>query len=151
MDFATRLYTTTQTFPDVERFGLTSQMRRAAVFISSSTAEGSGRTSDKDFARFVEIAYGSLMEVVSQATIALEQSFLDPNAHDDLYTRNGLAVCICICISLLFFRLIDPNGLVPLVSESIELRPACHADGRSLPAAFGGGEGAEKGGSSHAF
>ncbi len=69
----------------------------------------------------------------------------------DCKTRNGLAVCSWICISLLFFRLIDPNGLVPLVSESIELRPSCHADGRSLPAAEGGGEGAERGFSSHAF
>ncbi len=40
---------------------------------------------------------------------------------------NCLAVCSWICVSLLFFRLIDPNRLVPLVSESIELRPACHA------------------------
>ncbi len=64
---------------------------------------------------------------------------------------NCLAVCSWICISLLFFRLIDPNGLVPLVSESIELRPPCHAPFRSFPAAFGGGEGAERGGSSHAF
>ncbi len=76
--------------------------------------------------------------------------FLDEDTLHYLIS-NCLAVCSWICISLLFFRLIDPNGLVPLVSESIELRPACHADGCSLPAAKGGGEGAERGFSSHVF
>jgi four helix bundle protein len=51
-------------------------MRRAAVSISANIAEGSGRNSDRDFARFVEIAYGSLMEVVSHGYVAQNQSFL---------------------------------------------------------------------------
>ncbi len=63
----------------------------------------------------------------------------------DFIVRHCLVVCSWICISLLFFRLIDPNGLVPLVSEFIELRLACHAGSRSLPAAKGGGERAERG------
>ncbi|HUG67147.1 MAG TPA: four helix bundle protein [Pirellulaceae bacterium] len=83
--FADRVYEVTQTFPGDERFGLTSQMRRAAVSISSNIAEGSGRSSDKDFAHFVEIAYGSLMEVVSQGQIAVRQSFLKTASHDELY------------------------------------------------------------------
>jgi four helix bundle protein len=66
----------THSFPTDERFGLTTQMRRALVSISSNIAEGSSRSSDADFARFIEIAYGSLMEVVSQSMIAHRRSFM---------------------------------------------------------------------------
>jgi len=76
IDFADLVYEKTRTFPDAERFGLTSQMRRAAVSISSNIAEGSARASRQDFARFVEIATGSLFEVVSQSVIAKRQGFL---------------------------------------------------------------------------
>jgi four helix bundle protein len=65
--FADLIYELTTTFPEQERFGLTNQMRRAAVSISSNIAEGSSRLSRVDFARFVEIATGSLFEVLSQA------------------------------------------------------------------------------------
>ena len=75
IEFADDVYTCTRGFPDSERFGLTSQMRRAVVSISSNIAEGSGRGSKRDFGRFVEIAYGSVMEVVSQAQIARRHSF----------------------------------------------------------------------------
>ena len=85
VDFADRVYAVTREFPDAKRFGLTSQMRRAAVSVSSNLAEGSSRSSDNDFARFVEIGYGSLMEVVSQSQIALKQGFLPPPGRDDLY------------------------------------------------------------------
>jgi four helix bundle protein len=64
--FADLIHSITRQFPDDERFGLTTQMRRAAVSISSNLAEGSSRVSRADFARFVEIATGSLFEVVSQ-------------------------------------------------------------------------------------
>jgi four helix bundle protein len=57
--FADQIYQMTRTFPSDERFGLTSQLRRAAVSISANVAEGSSRTSNRDFARFVEIAYGT--------------------------------------------------------------------------------------------
>lgn len=76
VEFADAVYALTRQFPSDERFGLTSQMRRASVSVSSNIAEGSGRISDKDFARFIEFAYGSVMEVVSQAEIAHRQSFL---------------------------------------------------------------------------
>src|SRR5262249_9425172 len=76
IDFADLVYSKTKSFPSDERFGLTNQMRRAAVSISSNIAEGSSRISDTDFARFVEIATGSLFEVVSEATVAKRQGFL---------------------------------------------------------------------------
>ena len=60
VNFANDVYEVTRTFPSEERFGLTSQIRRASVSISSNIAEGSGRSSNKDFARFVEIAYSSV-------------------------------------------------------------------------------------------
>lgn len=87
VEFADRVYKMTRGFPDDERFGLTSQMRRAAVSISSNIAEGSSRASDKDFARFVEIAYGSLMEVVPQMQVAVNQSLLPTATRDELYQR----------------------------------------------------------------
>jgi four helix bundle protein len=84
IDFADLVYEATETFPGDERFGLASQMRRAAVSVSSNIAEGTSRSSDRDFARFVEIAYGSLMEVVSQARIAARQSFMSDAARASL-------------------------------------------------------------------
>jgi four helix bundle protein len=66
--FADLVYSVSRHFPEDERFGLTTQMR-AVVSISSNLAEGSSRVSRADFARFVEIATGSLFEVVSQTTI----------------------------------------------------------------------------------
>ena len=56
IDYADSIYDVTAEFPDDERFGLTSQLRRAAVSISSNIAEGSGRSSNRDFGRFIEIA-----------------------------------------------------------------------------------------------
>jgi len=87
VDFADNVYEATLVFPADERFGLMSQMRRAAVSISSNIAEGSSRTTDKEFARFLEIAYGSLMEVVSQSVIAHRQKFLPGDSCDTLTAR----------------------------------------------------------------
>ena len=83
--FADTVYTVTRNFPSEERFGLTNQMRRAAVSISSNIAEGSSRNSKKDFARFVEIATGSVYEVVSQSFIGRNQGFLSQEDFDALY------------------------------------------------------------------
>ena len=75
IDFAKLVYNETRAFPAEERFGLTNQLRRAAVSISSNIAEGSSRSSKSDFARFLEIGAGSVFEVVSQAFIAQRQGF----------------------------------------------------------------------------
>ncbi|MEX2091808.1 MAG: four helix bundle protein [Pirellulales bacterium] len=85
IEHADRIYTITRSFPDGERFGLTSQMRRAAVSISSNITEGTGRSSDVEFARFVEIGYSSVMEAVSQATIAKRQGFMTDSAFGQVY------------------------------------------------------------------
>src|ERR1700685_4259352 len=85
IDFADQVYALTVTFPEKERFGLTNQMRRAAVSISSNIAEGSSRASKNDYARFIEIAVGSVFEVVSQATISKRQGFLSEADFAKLY------------------------------------------------------------------
>jgi four helix bundle protein len=86
VDFADLVYAFTRRFPDSERFGLTNQMRRAAVSISSNIAEGSSRSSRTDFTRFIEIATGSLFEVISQANIAKRQGFLPEADFKNLYS-----------------------------------------------------------------
>jgi four helix bundle protein len=76
IDFVELVYSSTRNFPRDEMFGLTMQMRRAAVSVSSNRAEGSSRSSRTDFGRFTEIAAGSLFEVVSQSVIAKRRGFL---------------------------------------------------------------------------
>ena len=85
IEFAQTVYRTTARFPANERFGLTNQMRRAAVSVSSNIAEGSSRSSRTDFARFVEISTGSLFEVVSQAFIAKQEGFLEAEEFNRIY------------------------------------------------------------------
>ena len=85
IEFADVVYSVTRGFPADERFGLTNQMRRAAVSISSNIAEGSARISRKDFARFIEIATGSLYEVISQSYVGKNQGFLSPEDFQVLY------------------------------------------------------------------
>ncbi len=89
LGLAALVYDVTDDFPSDERFGLTSQMRRAVVSVSSNIAEGSSRTSRSDFARFVELAVGSLYELVSQAFIARERGFLADDAFHKIYDSAG--------------------------------------------------------------
>lgn len=83
--FADLAYAATKDFPAEERFGLTNQIRRAAVSVSANLAEGCSRASKIDFARFVEIATGSLFEVVSQTFVSLRQGFLGEDDHRHIY------------------------------------------------------------------
>ena len=76
------IYKYTQLFPKEEIFGLTSQVRRAAISVSSNIAEGSGRRTIKDQSRFYVMAYGSLMEVLNQLMIAVDLKFLKEEALD---------------------------------------------------------------------
>ncbi|MSU28527.1 MAG: four helix bundle protein [Pedosphaera sp.] len=84
-EFADLVYKVTKTFPKDKRFGLTDQMRRAAVSVSSNIAEGSARSSRNDNARFLEIATGSLFEVVAQSFISRRQGFLTEPDFKTLY------------------------------------------------------------------
>ena len=83
MSLAREVYRASSTFPDAERFGLMSQMRGAAVSVASNIAEGAGRGSRAEYARFLRIARGSLMELDTQIWIARDLGFL--NERDDLH------------------------------------------------------------------
>lgn len=73
------IYLQTNNFPERERFGLSSQMQRAAVSIVSNIAEGVSRNSVKEKIRFVELAYGSLMELYCQLYVSVDLDYLTPN------------------------------------------------------------------------
>ena len=77
MDFVTELYKQTASFPKVEIYGLSSQMRRAAVSIPSNIAEGAARKSNKEFIQFLYIALGSSAELDTQLIIAKNLNFID--------------------------------------------------------------------------
>ena len=85
IDFTDLVYNETRAFPTEERFGLTNQLRKAAISISSNIAEVSSRSSRNDFARFAEIAAGSVFEVISQVFIARRQSFLGEDRFRKIY------------------------------------------------------------------
>lgn len=76
-------------FPDDEKFGLTSQLKRSSVSISSNIAEGYGRNYTKDYARFLNIARGSLFEMQTQFQIAQNLNFVKK---DDLFLINELSI-----------------------------------------------------------
>lgn len=75
-EFTKIIYAFTSKFPDSEKFGLTSQIRRATVSICSNIAEGSARKTGKDKARFTTIAFSSAVEVLNQLIISKELGFL---------------------------------------------------------------------------
>jgi four helix bundle protein len=89
MDLAESIYSSTRSFPREEMFGITAQMRKAAVSVPSNIAEGQGRTSTADFLRHLSIAYGSLLELETQILLAARifylresqtRSLMDPTA-----------------------------------------------------------------------
>ena len=74
------IYSITKPFPKDERYGLISQMRRAAISVCSNFAEGNAKKSGKEKARYTEISYCSLMELLNQAIISHELKYLEDNA-----------------------------------------------------------------------
>ena len=78
------VYNATHDFPRSERFGIVSQMRRSAVSIASNIAEGSSRSTNKDFRRFLDIARGSASELETQVILAHRLGMMSENAAADL-------------------------------------------------------------------
>ena len=87
--YVKNIYLLSDRFPQKEDFALTSQIRRAAVSITSNIAEGTSRFSIKDKCHFIEIAYGSLMETYSQLQVAVDLSYIK---QEDIVTLQPLVV-----------------------------------------------------------
>ena len=77
MDLASEIYLLTNSFPSIERFSLISQMQRSAVSIPSNIAEGSAKSSNKDFSRFLEMSIGSSFELETQLILATKLNYLE--------------------------------------------------------------------------
>jgi four helix bundle protein len=86
-ELAVVVYRQSAQFPKEERFGLTDQLRRASVSIPTNLAEGCGRAGDADFARFVQIAFGSACGVESLLLLCRELGFLKPTDYDLSQTK----------------------------------------------------------------
>ena len=86
------IYRLTNSFPAQERYGLTSQMRRAAVSISANLAEGCGRQGDVELRRFIRISLGSLAELECEVLLSAHLKFVDPES------------CRCICREIRLVR-----------------------------------------------
>jgi len=85
MTLVNRIYNATNYFPEHEKYSLMSQLRRSAISIPSNIAEGYGRKSTGDYARFLNIAIASLYEVQTQIEIALNQDYMKKEWFDILY------------------------------------------------------------------
>ena len=85
--FVLDVYRESRGFPADERFGLTAHIRRSASSITSNIAEGCGRETDKDFARFLTIAAGSASETEYQLLLARDLGYLPAGAHSTLNTK----------------------------------------------------------------
>ena len=83
VDFVVRVYELTKSFPKDEVYGLTSQLRRAAVSIPSNIAEGCARYSEKETKNFVNVAFASLVEVETQLEIALKLGYIKEDSAFD--------------------------------------------------------------------
>ena len=77
MELVKTVYKITNTFPQEELFGLTSQIKRSVISIPSNLAEGKGRQTNKEFVQFLYIALGSLYELQTQMELAYELGFID--------------------------------------------------------------------------
>ncbi|MGH9602283.1 MAG: four helix bundle protein, partial [Terriglobales bacterium] len=84
MELVTSVYQATATFPKHETYGLTGQIRRAAVSIPSNIAEGQGRNSRREFQQFLGLAKGSLVELETQVIIAGNLAYLAPEQSQKL-------------------------------------------------------------------
>ena len=82
------IYRATQVFPKEEMFGLTSQLRRAAVSIASNIVEGSGRDSRAEYLRFLNMAYSSTSEVCYQLSLAYRLGYLKEESFNGLDRRS---------------------------------------------------------------
>jgi four helix bundle protein len=87
MDLVEQIYVLSSDFPTTETYGLTSQIKRAAVSVPSNIAEGSSKKSTKEYIRFLNISYGSLAEIETQILIASRLKFITEDAKDSVLDK----------------------------------------------------------------
>ena len=87
MKLVEQVYTLTEPFPASEKYGLTSQLRRAAVSIPSNIAEGWGHSSQKQYIHFLELARSSLLEIETQIRIANRLGYVNADERDQLLSE----------------------------------------------------------------
>jgi four helix bundle protein len=107
MELVAAIYRVTDSFPRHELYGITQQMRRAALSVPSNIAEGKGRQTKRDYVQFLYRARGSLFELMTQLDAALRLNFIEPEAHqqtDKLAAETGRIL----------------NGLISNVERQIE-------------------------------
>ncbi|MBR9847246.1 MAG: four helix bundle protein [Algicola sp.] len=100
----TQVYQLISKFPDEEKYGLTSQIKRSSVSVSSNIAEGYGRNYTKDYARFLQIARGSLFEMQTQLQIAVNLDFIQDK---DLEEIKNLSTEIEKMLNVLIKKLLN--------------------------------------------
>jgi len=101
------VYQIVSTFPDFEKFGLSSQLRRASVSVPSNIAEGSGRQHQKEFVQFLFLAKGSLREVITQLELSKMLGYID----DELFSQTqDMADRLHKMLNRLITRLKSPGG-----------------------------------------
>ena len=84
MELVKAIYVILKEFPDIEKFGLISQISRCAVSVPSNIAEGSSRSSNKEFSHFLSIALGSLFELETQLLLSVELGYVNNMQTDGL-------------------------------------------------------------------
>lgn len=84
-DLVLRVYSDTSTFPKDEMFGITNQMRRAAISVSSNIAEGSGAITPKEQANYYKTAFGSLMELLNQLILSVDLKYIKADNLESFY------------------------------------------------------------------
>ncbi len=102
IQLVTKVYELTKTFPKEELFGLTSQMRRAAVSIPSNIAEGRNRGSRKDFRQFLLVAFASANELETQILISVNLNYVNPALSSPI---NDLLSEVCRMLSAMIHKL----------------------------------------------
>jgi len=107
MDLSQRIYTITKSFPKEEVYGITSQIRRAAVSIPSNIAEGYARKSRKEYIQFYSIAYGSVSELETQLILARDFGYIEEK---DFIEIESLLHEVAKMLHVLIMRLKELNA-----------------------------------------
>jgi len=104
------IYKITKGFPDDERFGITNQMRRSVISVSSNIVEGSYRSSGKDKSNFMTISYSSLMELLNQLIVSLDLSYINEDQYNEI--RNQIEkVSNKLSALSKYFKSLPPNTI----------------------------------------